>query len=269
MPRSEFPTAQRTRTYQLISPEASARAGAEDAPVLLLVHGSQQSSTVFRAFTDRMFEGLGLRALYPDGVAHHFNDMRAHLPERTREEGVDDVDFLTSLCSHIGARRVIGLGFSNGGHMILRLLRDAPGFLAGGAIFAASRPAEGNILPPTEPPAPWQATPLLFCHGTADPLAPYGGGLAGVGGRSRGECLPARESAEFYARANGATGAPAERRVGENVSVARWESAAPVELWTLEGAGHVIPGQSARLPVLGEPCSEVRADRMVAEFFGL
>lgn len=268
--RQQFATASHTRTYQLIIPTSLSMGDGAAPDILLLIHGSRQSSSVFRTFTDRMFENVGVPVLYPDGVAHHFNDMRADLPERTRAEGIDDVAFLTDLCRHVGAGRVFGVGFSNGAHMIMRLLRDAPGFLAGGALFAASRPAESNIVPPNPTASrPWCPTPLLFCHGTADPLAPYGGGVAGVAGRSRGVCLSARESAEFYARANGATectvSAPAP-----HVSVRRWEGgSAPVELWSMEGAGHVIPGQRSRFPTLGEPCTEVHAARMVAEFFGI
>lgn len=89
--------------------------------LIIFLHGSRQSGSVARNFTDRQFEALGPTVIYPDGVGRHFNDLR--------------VGFLTELISLYDARTVIGCGFSNGGQMLLRLLYDAPLRLHAAALF--------------------------------------------------------------------------------------------------------------------------------------
>lgn len=193
-----------TRRYGLIP-------GSDD--VLLWLHGSTQSASVTRRFTNRRFEALGMTVLYPEGVAHHWNDARRDLAERTRDLQTDDVGFLTELVHSFEPLRVVGAGFSNGGHMIYRLLHDAPGLLNAACVIAATQPAADNFLSTVDK---WQPTPLLLLHGAADPIAPI------AGGHVRGATLSAADTLAYYQRLNG--------------------DAAPVELVTLPDTGHVVPG---------------------------
>ena len=117
--------------------------------LLLVLHGSLQSSNVMRNFTDRTFEGLGPTVVYPDGVKHHFNDLRAGFNEDARRMRIDDVGFLTKVVEHYSADTVIGCGFSNGGQMIMRLLFDAPGLLHSACVFASTLGAGANHAPST------------------------------------------------------------------------------------------------------------------------
>lgn len=91
---------------------------------------------------------------YPEGVARHWNDGRRLLQEKTRELGTNDVEYLTEFVHSFECTgRVFGAGFSNGGHMIYRLLHEAPGLFDAALVIAATQPTPENFLPapPTTP----------------------------------------------------------------------------------------------------------------------
>lgn len=235
--------------------------------MLLYFHGSLQSGNVARNFTGRTFDDMaaarGVRLVYPDGVDRHFNDTRLALRERTRQLGVDDVGFTRAIVDWLGVESVHACGYSNGGQMVMRLLHDAPGLLTGAATFAATMPAENNRLPDLG--SALVPTPYLAIHGTADHIVKYDGGVAGLDpAHTRGELISARASAEYFAQANG-LGADAHTQYSPSpgVLVDRWDGAAPVELWSIEGMGHLVP-TPRHLPADDAP---VAAD-VVADFFG-
>lgn len=235
--------------------------GTTDA-LLLVLHGSLQSGNVLRNFTDRTFEGLGPTVVYPDGIKHHFNDLRAGFNEDARRMRIDDVGFLTKLVERYNADTVIGCGFSNGGQMIMRLLFDAPGLLTGAATFGASMPTEDNTLTTTDN---YQPTKLLAVQGTEDKLVPYDGGVAGIGGNNRGETRSALNSAEFFANLNGCTGH--ETSISGKLRVDDWAGEHPVRLVSLEGAGHMVPVDKDLDPRLGYNPKSPTGGELIREFF--
>ena len=230
--------------------------------LLLVLHGSLQSGNVLRNFTDRTFEGLGPTVVYPDGIKHHFNDLRAGFNEDARRMRIDDVGFLTKLVEHYSADTVIGCGFSNGGQMIMRLLFDAPGLLAGAATFGASMPTADNTLSTTDN---YQPTKLLAVQGTKDKLVPYDGGVAGIGGNNRGETRSALDSAEFFAGLNGCTGHVTS--TSEKLRVDDWTGEHPVRLVSLEGAGHMVPVDKELDPRLGHNPKSPTGGELIRQFF--
>lgn len=229
--------------------------------LLLVLHGSLQSSNVMRNFTDRTFEGLGPTVVYPDGIKHHFNDLRAGFNEDERRMRIDDVGFLTQVVEHYGLP-TIGCGFSNGGQMIMRLLFDAPGLLTGAATFGASMPTEDNTLTTTDN---YQPTKLLAVQGTEDKLVPYKGGVAGIGGNNRGETRSALNSAEFFADLNACTGHVTS--TSEKLRVDDWTGEHPVRLVSLEGAGHMVPVNKDLDPRLGHNPKSPTGGELIREFF--
>ena len=234
-----------------------------DATALLVVlHGSLQSGNVLRNFTDRTFEGLGPTVVYPDGVKHHFNDLRAGFNEDARRMRIDDVGFLIKLVERYSADTVIGCGFSNGGQMIMRLLFDAPGLLTGAATFGASMPTADNTLTTADN---YQPTKLLAVQGTKDKLVPYDGGIAGIGGNNRGETRSALNSAEFFANLNGCTGHVTS--TSEKLRVDDWTGEHPERLVSLEGAGHMVPVNKDLDPRLGHNPKSPTGGELIREFF--
>ena len=239
--------------------------GEDTGTLILFLHGSRQSGNVARNFTDRTFESLGHTVIYPDGVGRHFNDARRGFQESARTLGIDDVGFLTELLARYPHERVIGCGFSNGGQMLIRMLLDAPSALSAAALFGASMPTEDNTLPPQNPEQPWHPTPILCVQGTADPLVPYEGGMAGIGGNNRGLTRSAQDSAEYFARRNGAT-FEGRTQLGEHVLTDTWNGDAPVRLVTIEGFGHMVPCAKDLDPRLGPGTREVTGAGLVEKF---
>lgn len=235
-----------------------------DDRLLLVLHGSRQSANVMRNFTLRTFEGLGPTVIYPDGVKNHFNDLRTGLGEAARTQGVDDVGFVERVVEKHAPRQVFAAGFSNGGQMVLRLLFEAPGLLDAAALFGASMPTEDNTLVDTSRYAP---TPIVSVQGTADPLVPYEGGEAGIGNDNRGQTRSAVDSARFFARLNGCGEAETTRRGA--IRIDTYPGVNPVELWTIDGFGHQVPGRTDLDPRIGPGTEEVTGGEIVAGFFHL
>lgn len=266
----------RDRTFVVVTPDDLPA----NPPALLYFHGSLQNGNVARNFTGRIFDDMAARAgvvlAYPDGVDRHFNDTRLRLREKTRELGVDDVGFTRAIVDWLGEHRGIDMsrvhacGYSNGGQMVMRLLHDAPGMLAGAATFAATMPAEGNRVDGLgEADTP---TPYLAMHGTADHIVKYDGGVAGLDdAHSRGVLVSAFESARYFAAANGLDDSDHEAVPGpEGVTVDRWsrEGVPTVELWSIEGMGHVVPTPKQLPASIGPGTDSVVASDVLARFFG-
>lgn len=267
----------RERTYTLVVPEGAG----PRPPLLLLFHGSQQSSRVFRKFTAGTFDELAARTgtvlAYPDGVGRHFNDARRGADFECRRLGVDDVGLAAAIVRRlerthgVDRERVYAAGYSNGGHLVVRLIHDAPKLLAGAAMIAATQPAPGNFAPGSPHAAP-RPVPVLAIHGTADPLAPYDGGEASLWGeQSRGRVLSAPDSAAYFARRNGVTGPPRTEERGDGVVVSSWEAPgrAPTQLWTVRGMGHLVPAPHDLPASLGPGTRALVAAEAIGGFFRL
>ncbi len=261
----------RERTFTIIEPENPS------GELFVFFHGSQQSGTVTRKFTNFTFDNLANRGafvVYPDGVEQHFNDSRLGLDEKTRHLDIDDVGFFIKLLSymheHHGITRVFIAGYSNGGQMVLRLMHEVPKMISGAATIAANLPTADNTLPEVLRMKP-HPIPYLAMAGTADPFSPYTGGDAGIGSRHRrGQGLSAPDSAAYFARRNGLSGAKTTRtRPSGAVVVDRWEGEAPVELWTLIGVGHLVPSDKKYPDFLGPSTDALIAAEVIADFFEL
>lgn len=258
-----------SRSYTLLEPEHP------DGRLFIWLHGSTQSGSVARRFTDNSFDTFaeaGVRVIYPDGFARHWNDGRVQLPEATREQGIDDVAFLEHLVDLHGERgcgaRIAG--YSNGGQMALRMLHDRPGLFAGAAVLAATQPAPTNFLCTNEG---YEPTPILFMHGTADPMVPFEGGVSSPSGvdpaRARGESLSFGETLKYYAALNGTALADpvVEARSQPDLIRTRYEGTAPVEGWALDGVGHVVPAHNTvTSALLGPGCSGLVAAEVIWDF---
>ena len=277
---------QHSRRYVLVTPSTVG----ENPDVLLYFHGSLQSGSVARRFTagsfDELAERTGTLVVYPDGIDRHFNDARATLPVKARELGIDDVGFsraiVEELRAEFGIGRVFACGYSNGGQMTLRLLFDAPGFLSAAAIFASTL-GEGENHAPDNPDSAFHPTPVMLMHGTKDPLVPYEGGVAGFDAqRTRGRVEPAVQTAQRLSALNrgehdphaaaAASAAPEITRPYADTELRRWNAetaAPPVELWTVENMGHVVPCGKEMDPRLGPTTESFIAAEIVQEFFGL
>jgi polyhydroxybutyrate depolymerase len=239
----------RRRHYLVFSP-STPRPG---AGVLVVFHPSQSDGADMRRIVggvlERMAERDNVVLVYPDGYEGHFNDCRREASYSARRLNVDDVGFVRRIVrglieQHaVDLARVCAIGYSNGGHMALRLALEAPDLVAGVVAIAANLPAADNMDCRL---APSPARYIGLVEGTRDPINPYGGGrvtLFGFG--NRGKVLSAQASAEWFAAALGLA-AGDERIIGrsDGLSVRErdWVSATgQVRLLTIEGGGHTVP----------------------------
>jgi polyhydroxybutyrate depolymerase len=248
------------RSFAFFAPESAS----DTAPLVLVLHGSGGSGARIRGFMGRNLERLAQRrgfvVAYPDGFEGHWNDCRAKAPFSANTQGVDDVAFLQAVVRRlreahgVDPARVRVMGYSNGGHMALRLVLEAPAEFEAVAIFGASLPIPGEL------DCIWSGPPIpvLMVNGTADPISPYEGGEVVVPGfiplgRVRSSLGSARELA---------------RRTGHDGEGQRWEVLGPAEcggssvdgigwldgdlppvvLLTVNGGGHTIPGPDVTIP---------------------
>ncbi|MFI2753269.1 alpha/beta hydrolase family esterase [Cellulomonas sp. P22] len=255
--------------------------------LVLVFHGSRQNGQRHRAFTGNSYDRLaqqGAVVAYLDGYRGNWNDARRQSAFPTRLKGTDDMGFVRAVIdalvmSHgVDRRRVLAVGYSNGGQMVLRIIHEAPELIAGAAVIAATMPAPEDFLVPDAPAVP---LPVLLVHGTKDPIVPYGGGemsrwaqrVFKVGGRS----LSMPETAAYFAGRNGISAAPVRTTVpGRDGGRRRtWvertrygqDGSAPVELYTVHGGGHTVPGPRSAPFVLGATTHDVSTADLVSELF--
>lgn len=276
-----IPVGDRTRTLLVV--------GDPDRPagraLVLVFHGSRQTGSVHRAVTRGQLDALADddRAViaYLDGYRGNWNDARraSRFPARLAE--IDDVAFARAVVARlhethgIDVDRVVGVGYSNGGQMVMRLLHEAPDLLAGGVVVAAGLPTPENLLLPSPIP-PARPVPVAIVHGTRDPIAPYEGGAmarwAQTLFRVGGLVLSAPATAAHFATRNGIASppvtetlpaaSPARTRVDRTAY--RDAGVPPVVLYTIHGGGHTVPGPKAAPRIVGRTNADISVVDMVA-----
>lgn len=246
----------------------------DGAPLLIWYSGSGDDAAAAREGSGYRFDELavdgGFAVAYPEGYENTFNDCRAGGDYPSQTEDIDDVGFSLALIDQMAVEHGIDPdqvyvgGYSNGGHMAMRMAAEAPDAVAGLASVAATTPTQDNwdCAPIT------QATPAMFITGTEDAINPYDGGTITAGGGDAGTAMSAVEGAEFWAGINSATG-PEELEVYDDVTLQSWTGDEPVVLATIDGGGHTVPNPNARAIRFLGATSEWDAPAAIVEFFAL
>jgi polyhydroxybutyrate depolymerase len=274
----------RRRTFTVLGP----RGDAPGRPLVLVFHGSRQSAEVHRRFTGDALARLATdrRAVvvHLDGYRGNWNDARRLDRFPARRLGIDDVAFTRAVIDHVAAShavdpaRLVLVGYSNGGQMVLRLLHERPELARAAVLVAATMPAPDDFLAVGggEPARP---IPIALVNGTRDRIVPFAGGTMSrwiqavfkVGGRM----LSAHETAAYLARRNGILSAPEEetlpRRAGSprGTRVLRTSyrqiGLPPVALYEVRGGGHTVPGTRPSPRVLGRTTADITLLELTAE----
>lgn len=239
------------RTYQAYLPKDLPKG----APLVFVLHGAGENGREIRTETGYAFERLadrqGFAVVYPDGFEGWWNSCVSVDDSEANRRDIDDVGFLAALSDKlveeagINPDRIFAVGVSNGGDMAIRLAMEAPSRYRAVAPVAANIPAPENFK--CRAPLPG-GTSVFLLHGTADGLVPFEGGEGSLFGFYRsGRVLSALETGQYFAGLNGIPGAPSVTRgkTADGFPVERsvWRGASPleVELFAIEGAGHVFP----------------------------
>lgn len=271
--RSSLTIDARERTFTTLgSPQhTSAR------PLVIVFHGSRQTAESHRRFTGDALAPLAARGeaviAYLDGHRGNWNDARAESRFPARLDGIDDVAFTRAVIERhvathgIDRSRVIAVGYSNGGQMVMRLLHETPHLIAAGIVIAATMPVPESFLLPTNAPHS-VSIPVTLVHGTRDRIVPIDGGTmkrwARIAFRIGGRSLSASATAQYFAARNGAASAPIVDTIpagpdarGTTVTRTLHEGTAPVILYTVDRGGHTVPGARPAPRVLGRTTGDI------------
>ncbi len=256
------------RSYTVVRPPRQT----EPAPTVVVLHGGGGTAKRVQRYTgfDAVVRSDGIVVVYPEAVAGHWNDGRPI----DLVDGIDDVGFLIDLIDDLveeglaDPRQVYVLGASNGGMMTLRMICEHPDRFAAAAVVIANEPLDPTYECRGEP------VPILFLHGTDDPLMPFlGGEVAAQAKEEHGFVLGAAATVDRWATANGCSG-HSEETLGTDDTVTATRrsyacSAAPLEWVVLDGGGHDWPGaeQSAAREALLGSSGPIDATALIWEFF--
>lgn len=230
-------------------------------------------------------EGSGLG---PYGDSHGFATITPQIdepgwPRWDFSPNSADVSYLSQLMSHVAAtscidlRRVYVAGLSMGAFTTSSLACQLSDRIAAVASVAG---LQNFSWCRTQRPVP-----VVAFHGTADPLVAYGGGQgvnarylpAPDGGSSSGAQngpgptdIPANAAA--WARRNGCTGQPVQRKVAADVTLTAYQCPADgtVELYSVLGGGHTWPGHASIVsptPLVGSTTNSIDATATMWDFF--
>ena len=232
--------------------------------LVVLLHGAGSDAEHMRALTgygfERLAEQAGWVVVYAEGYGRSWNDCRRTPQLPAKVSKIDDVGFLAEVIHTVRTRyaiprgRVLVGGFSNGGHMAMRMALERPDVVDGFLAIGAQMPLASESLCSMSP-FPVHA---LFVAGTADPIAPYAGGASRMlDGRPLGITDSARGTAAQFALVAGYKSAGQRSSLGDRdgdgktaVETDLWRSAQlpSIQLYTIHGGGHTIPQKQLRFP---------------------
>ena len=243
--RLSIDVAGQKRSAVMVEPERLKRS---PRTVVIVLHGATNGSgrrIQSNLGLDEFLRANGAVAVYPDAIDGGWNV--------TGGPGPDDPAFLRALAAKLVAdgiadrRKIFLVGASTGGMLALRVGCQAPDYLAGVGALIAGLPA---TLAASCKPAP---SAFFLMNGTANPLAPWQGGKANLGGFKE-DILSAEATLALFAAANGCASQRVAREYpdrdptdGSRVVVERLSGCKHVvELVRVEGGGHTLPGRPAR-----------------------
>ncbi len=232
-------------TYGVFLP--STYNGEEPMPLVIALHrftGSGQTMAYTSEFNEAA-EREGFIAAYPDGIGRRWNTEPGGSP--------DDIAFILAMLDAleqefaIDSTRVYLTGASNGGFMSYLMACEAGDRFAAFAPVMATMPKAIADNCSREKPMP-----VVFLHGTEDPVVPYDGFELQGGPSETRSVLPIPDAAAFWAEINGCAEEPVEELTldadiddGAVTTLVRYldcENGAEVLIYRIEGGGHTWPG---------------------------
>jgi polyhydroxybutyrate depolymerase len=258
------------RTYLAMEPSGLSK---EKQPAMILLHGHGASAAFmlgresFLGYQSdewvRLAEREKFIVLVPDGVKasdgkRAWNDCRA---DATTNATTDDVGLISALIDtaisqfNADPQRVYVFGVSNGGGMAYRAGIELGDRLAAIGVQSALMPAQSRCGKPTHPLS------MFVSHGTADKIAPFGGGeVAAFGLHGRGSGISAEDSVAIWRRLAQLPESPAiyrfpHRDSSDATSATRYIWGADpdgiqVEFLRIDGGGHTGSSTTENLPWL-------------------
>ena len=186
------------------------------------------------------------------------------------QQNIDDVGFISQMIEearakfNVDGKRIYATGISNGGLMAYRLACELSDTIA--AVAPVASPGTPSACTPSKPVS------IMHIHGTADPCAPFAGGMGGgCLGTEKHEMLSAEEDIHQWLIINHCQPNRTTAYQKGNATCISYESCkdgSGVEFCTVEGMGHAWPSGSQYLPVkrIGPVSYDISFDQ-IWEFF--
>ena len=250
------------------------------APLLFLFHGGGgHASSMLNVSHEGDFKKISERdnviLVAPDGIDKSWNDGRK---TKSNKEGVDDVHFVSQLLQFmeanyaVDASRIYATGISNGGFMTSRLGCELGGKLAAIAVVAASM----GVDTPYSSCRPSAPLPVLYIHGTADPIVAYNGAARTIG--ANGAFVSHQQVLDKWIALNHCTSIPVVTQlptiVDDGTTVSKYyyapqKDGAEVIGYTIDGGGHTWPGGTQYLPkmIVGPVSHNLNGCEVIWDFF--
>jgi polyhydroxybutyrate depolymerase len=238
--------------------------GVRPLPVVVTFHGfgataqAQLALSGFAAVADRN----GFVVVAPESRGPGWDFLSP--PSRPGSDAAFVVALLRDLRSvaSIDPRRCYATGISNGAAVVFALAcGNVGGFAAYGAVAGAFYAPVCDRAPPQ---------PIVYFHGTADPLVPIGGGkVFGI------TVAPAGQTMAAWAAHNGCQAAPSRSVIAPDVTLLAWpghRSDADVHYYIVAGGGHSWPGAPRGIArvidrFLGASTESISASQIMWDFF--
>ena len=253
------------RSYLLYVPESYDPT--VPTPLVITLHGFAQwpANQAGVSQWNDLADEYGLIVVYPAGTGFPMRWRTSGAPGSAADP-MQDVTFISDLINKLSAEynvdpaRVYANGLSNGGGMSFVLsCKLSERIAAFGSVAGAYSLPWGDCNPA-------RPLPAIVFHGTADPIVPYQGGLAGRSGFS----LPSiPDWVDEFARRNGCDAAPQDLEATGDVSGVQYMNCAgEVIFYTIAEGGHSWPG-GGYLPkiIVGNTSHDIDASRTMWEFF--
>jgi polyhydroxybutyrate depolymerase len=159
--------------------------------------------------------------------------------------------------------------------MTFRVSIQEEGLIAGITTISASLPTPET----SECDLTGKTPKIMLVNGTGDNICPYNGGELNLFGSKKGFAIAAQATAENFVQRNTVNLSVVKIRLPhlsstDQTTVDRqvWnkDGKAFVELFTVNGGGHVIPQQVAKFPrIMGKMTGDLDAPKEAIAFFGL
>lgn len=257
----------KSRTYVQSIP--SGYDGINPLPIVMTFHGRGSSARAQLALTglEQQSNNEGYLLVAPDAV-----DGEWALPN-TPSQATSDTRFVSAILDKLSSsycvnrQRAYASGLSLGSAMTFVLAcvpnRQFAAFGGVGASFYRSS-CDGSA------PAP-----IIYFHGTADPVVPFAGGkVNSTGSPITREVQPAADNMAAWAKHNKCNPGSTDQVIGE-VTEFRWTSCAQdaeVDFYEVAGGGHTWPGTDPTIAgftesFLGKTTQDVNANDLMWKFF--
>jgi polyhydroxybutyrate depolymerase len=214
-------------------------------PLVLIFHGysADGESIMLATGFSEMADAYGFLVAYPNGTGPSGGSSwnAGGCCGYASQNNIDEPAFVRGILSDLGtiaridSKRIYAAGFSNGAMLSYRLGCEMS------ETFAAIAPVAGVLL--NNPCSPKQPVSILHIHGLADNSVPYSGSVAPA---ASGVFESVEQSVAAWAELDSCPPNPAVTQNGllTHTSYGPCKNGTAVELFTIQGIGHVWPSAS-------------------------